>query len=208
PGELSEKARKLLTFVDNRQDASLQAGHFNDFVQVTQLRGALYRALQGGALRHDEVAQRVVEALDLPFEGYAANPDAVYGARSAAQRAFKEFIEFRLYADLQRGWRVTMPNLEQTGLLRIEYESLSEIADDAQLWEKCAAALQHAQTGERQELCKIVLDEFRRELAIDVECLSEDGYDRVRRQSEQHLIGLWSVSRRDAPPILATVSTR
>ena len=40
------RARKLLAFVDNRQDASLQAGHFNDFVQVTQLRGALYRALE------------------------------------------------------------------------------------------------------------------------------------------------------------------
>ena len=41
PSELDPKARKLLTFVDNRQDASLQAGHFNDFVQVAQLRGAL-----------------------------------------------------------------------------------------------------------------------------------------------------------------------
>ncbi len=39
---LDEKARKLLTFVDNRQDASLQAGHLNDFVQVTQVRGAVY----------------------------------------------------------------------------------------------------------------------------------------------------------------------
>lgn len=42
---LPKEARKLLTFVDNRQDASLQAGHFNDFVQVTELRGGLYRAL-------------------------------------------------------------------------------------------------------------------------------------------------------------------
>lgn len=206
--ELPKEARKLLTFVDNRQDASLQAGHFNDFVQVTQLRGALHRALQGRSLRHDEVAQWVVDALGLPFESYAANPAAVYGARSAAQRAFTEFIEFRLYADLQRGWRVTMPNLEQTGLLRIEYDSLTEIAGDAELWQKCPVPLQHARNGEREELCKIVLDEFRRDLAIDVECLSEDGYDRVRRQSEQHLTGLWSISRRDAPPILATVCTR
>ncbi|MBA5845676.1 DEAD/DEAH box helicase [Gordonia amicalis] len=206
--ELPKEARKLLTFVDNRQDASLQAGHFNDFVQVTQLRGALYRALRNGSLRHDEVAQRVVEALDLPFGSYAANPEAVYGARAAAQRAFKEFIEFRLYADLQRGWRVTMPNLEQTGLLRIEYESLPEIAADTDLWQQGPAPLRYARSGEREELCKIVLDEFRRDLAIDVDCLSEDGYDRVRRQSEQHLTGLWSVSRRDAAPIPATVSTR
>ncbi len=31
---------KLLTFTDNRQDASLQAGHFNDFIHVSLLRCA------------------------------------------------------------------------------------------------------------------------------------------------------------------------
>jgi hypothetical protein len=34
-GDLREEARKLLSFTDNRQDASLQAGHFNDFVEIT-----------------------------------------------------------------------------------------------------------------------------------------------------------------------------
>lgn len=208
PDELASDARKLLTFVDNRQDASLQAGHFNDFTQVTQLRGALHRALATGSLRHDDVAQRVVAALALPFETYAANPEAVYGARRAAERAFVEFVEFRLYSDLQRGWRVTMPNLEQTGLLRIDYESLAEIAADYVLWERSHVALQDAAAGEREELCRIVLDEFRRELAIDVECLSVDGYERIRRQSDQHLTGLWSMPRRDIPPEIATVSTR
>ena len=43
-GALDANARKLLTFVDNRQDAALQAGHFNDFTEVTMVRGALYRA--------------------------------------------------------------------------------------------------------------------------------------------------------------------
>ena len=59
-GDLDDKARKLLAFVDNRQDASLQAGHFNDFVQVTQLRGALYRALDKApeGLTDEIVAQR------------------------------------------------------------------------------------------------------------------------------------------------------
>ena len=39
------RARKLLSFTDNRQDASLQAGHFNDFIEVGLLRG---RPLPGG----------------------------------------------------------------------------------------------------------------------------------------------------------------
>ena len=45
---LEPEARKLLSFSDNRQDASLQAGHFNDFVEVGLLRvGALPRRGRG-----------------------------------------------------------------------------------------------------------------------------------------------------------------
>ncbi len=206
--ELTASSRKLLTFVDNRQDASLQAGHFNDFVQMTQLRGALNQAVQRSALRHDDAAERVVDSLGLQFEDYAANPEAVYGARSSAQRAFKEFIEYRLYTDLQRGWRVTMPNLEQTGLLRIGYESLTEIAADTVLWSSAYPPLRDARAGEREELCRIVLDEFRRELAVDVECLTDDGFDRIRRQSDQHLSGLWAIPPREPRPRPGVVSTQ
>src|SRR6266536_3157045 len=39
------KDQKLLSFTDNRQDAALQAGHFNDFVQVVRLRAGIHQAL-------------------------------------------------------------------------------------------------------------------------------------------------------------------
>src|SRR5207253_9355636 len=58
---LPQSARKLLSFTDNRQDASLQAGHFNDFVQVTLLRAAIWAAVERAGpdgLRYDEIAQR------------------------------------------------------------------------------------------------------------------------------------------------------
>ncbi|MFO7682699.1 MAG: DEAD/DEAH box helicase, partial [Chloroflexota bacterium] len=74
---LEQKAKKLLSFTDNRQDASLQAGHFNDFVEVGLLRAALHRAVQqagANGIRHDELAQHVFAALDLPPELYAVNP--------------------------------------------------------------------------------------------------------------------------------------
>jgi hypothetical protein len=45
PAPYSWDNRKLLGFTDNRQDAPLQAGHFNDFTFVSLLRGAIYRAL-------------------------------------------------------------------------------------------------------------------------------------------------------------------
>ncbi len=43
--ELDASTKKLLAFTDNRQDASLQAGYFNDFIQVLLLRCALLAAI-------------------------------------------------------------------------------------------------------------------------------------------------------------------
>ena len=57
---LSREARKLLSFTDNSQDASLQAGHFNDFAQVAPLRSALHRACdqsQPLGLRHGDLSR-------------------------------------------------------------------------------------------------------------------------------------------------------
>ena len=76
--DLPKRARKLLSFTDNRQDASLQAGHFNDFIDVGMLRGAVYRAaLQAGdaGLAFDEVPKAVFDALELDFSEYAREPD-------------------------------------------------------------------------------------------------------------------------------------
>lgn len=193
--ELPVEARKLLTFVDNRQDASLQAGHFNDFVQVAQVRGALFSAMKAApqGLTHESVAAQVTEALGLAFTDYAATPDAQYAAKRRTERALRELVEYRLYLDLQRGWRITMPNLEQTGLLNVGYESLPEIAGDQSLWLQSFEPLRDTTDGHREELCRIVLDEFRKVLAVDVDCLTEVGFERIRSQSSQQLTGVWAM---------------
>ncbi|MBN0252539.1 hypothetical protein JTL41_34700, partial [Pseudomonas aeruginosa] len=53
--------RKLLGFTDNRQDAALQAGHFNDFIFLLTLRAGLIGALQGsgGQLDEEHLAESV-----------------------------------------------------------------------------------------------------------------------------------------------------
>jgi hypothetical protein len=45
-GALPPHSRKLLGFTDNRQDAALQAGHFNDFLFVALLRAAILAAVR------------------------------------------------------------------------------------------------------------------------------------------------------------------
>lgn len=190
---LDREARKLLTFVDNRQDAALQAGHFNDFVQVAQLRGALSAALQqdSDGLTHEIIAERVTEMLGLEPVDFAASPGAARSLLEDARRALRLLIEYRLYLDLKYGWRVTMPNLEQTGLLVVEYREVDDIAADTALWDRSLPAFADSPPPLRAELMRIMLDEMRRVLAVDVECLTKDGFDRLSRQVGQHLRLPW-----------------
>ena len=196
-GRLPDDARKLLSFTDNRQDASLQAGHFNDFVQITLLRSALWRALQdagSGGLTHDRVPQRVFEALALPFETYAMDPDLRGPARVDTEGVLRDVIAYRLYRDLQRGWRLTQPNLEQAGLLAIEYDSLPDLAADESLWSDCHPVLADSAPGLRETVLKVLLDWMRRELALRVGVLDQQSQEALRRRSDQRLAGPWSLA--------------
>lgn len=208
--ELDPRARKLLTFVDNRQDASLQAGHFNDFVQVAQLRGALSAALakETNGLTHEVVAQAVTGALDLDFGAFAANPNAKFSQKEEAERALRRVIEYRLYTDLKRGWRVTMPNLEQVGLLEVHYADLPAIAADTDTWADRHPLLAGSPAKVREELCKILLDEMRRVLAVNVECLTQEGFEQVERQAAQHLREPWTIGRGERLELVGTVFPR
>ena len=65
--------QKILSFTDNRQDAALQAGHFNDFVQVVRLRAGIYNALAdspNATLNYANLGKAVFDALTLPFRDY------------------------------------------------------------------------------------------------------------------------------------------
>ncbi|MGW7568975.1 protein kinase domain-containing protein [Streptomyces tendae] len=200
---LDKEARKLLTFVDNRQDASLQAGHFNDFVQITQLRGALFRAALdagGDGLTHEELASAVTNALAIGPADYAGDADQPPTLAKAAAKTLRDVVAFRLYLDLERGWRITMPNLEQTGLLEIDYADLHWVAEKQDRWAHTHAALRDADPALRAEITKALLNEMRRSLAIDVAYFRDD-FDSLQRASEERLVDPWVLSASDRPNV-------
>ncbi|GHE94495.1 DEAD/DEAH box helicase [Streptomyces griseoluteus] len=200
---LDKEARKLLTFVDNRQDASLQAGHFNDFVQITQLRGALYRAaLDAGedGVHHEDLASAVTNALAMDPADYTGESDLPPSLARNAAKTLRDVIAFRLYLDLERGWRITMPNLEQTGLLEIGYEDLDWVAAAQDRWAGTHEALRDADPALRAEVMKALLNEMRRSLAIDVSYFRDD-FDSLQRASEERLIDPWVLSAADKPKV-------
>ena len=194
--DLPLKARKLLSFTDNRQDASLQAGHFNDFIEIGVLRAALYRAASnagGQGLRHDDLTHMVFQALGLQPLAWAITPGARFAEKENAEKAFRNVLGYRLYRDLLRGWRITSPNLEQCGLLEIRYTSLDEVCQAEDLWQERHPALASAALEERRQVVKVLLDFMRRELAIKVDYLAAEFQERIQQQSNQYLITPWAL---------------
>ena len=197
---LEQKARKLLSFMDNRQDAALQAGHFNDFVETSLLRAALYQAVDRAGengLRYEELTQQVAEQLNLDIGLYARQADVRFAALQETNTAFRDVLGYRLYRDLRRGWRVTSPNLEQSGLLRMEYLALDEVCTAEDIWEGKHPALVSATSETRKKVSQALLDHMRRELAIQVRYLDTDEQERVKQRSGQRLIAPWAIDENE-----------
>lgn len=193
------REKKLLAFSDNRQDASLQAGHFNDFIEVGLLRSALYRAVEesGIGIAHELLTQKVADALAVPRGLYMQNPDIRGVAALEADRALRDVLGYRLYLDQRRGWRITSPNLEQTGLLSIGYLALDDLVADDSAWAGRHGVLVSASIDERRNVARTLLDFLRRELVIKVDYLDALRQEQIGIASSQWLKGPWSIDENE-----------
>jgi ATP-dependent helicase YprA (DUF1998 family)/very-short-patch-repair endonuclease len=201
--DLDEEARKFLAFTDNRQDASLQAGHFNDFVLVALVRSALYRAAHeqqdrdpDEPLTDETLGPKVVAALGGDLKTFAKDEDTAEEPvpRRKITRALRDVVTYRLWADLKRGWRITMPNLEQTGQLGLTYEGIDALAQNEAKWDSYGQPLAGAEPATRAELMHELLNELRRNLCVESEFLTEEKYDSVKRASQDWLKMPWALT--------------
>ena len=165
-----EKERKVMSFTDNRQDAALQAGHFNDFISVLRLRGAVYQALQAHPdheLKHTNIGQAMFDALKLDVNDYSDQPINPLFPFQATEKSnhLKSYLTYRALHDLRRSWRIVLPNLEQCALLEIDYNHLREAAESDAPWENLPL-LREASGADRYEILRQVLDYFRKSYAL------------------------------------------
>ena len=195
--DLDERTKKLLAFTDNRQDASLQAGHFNDFIQILLLRGALLAAIRFegvGLLTDDVLTQAVLTCLRLDPADYAANPDAKGVKAQNTIRALRDGLGYRLYFDLQRGWRITNPNLEQLNLLQIRYRDLMDCCEDEGEWCTRHPLLGSIPPERRFKLVCELLERMRRALCIKTIYLDPNFQEQIRNRSFNDLKEPWGLS--------------
>ncbi len=198
--DLEESTKKLLAFTDNRQDASLQAGHFNDFIQVLLLRGALLAAIKTapeGQLIDEVLTQRVQENLNLTPSDYASNPHAKGIKAQNSLSAMRDVLGYRLYFDLQRGWRITNPNLEQLGLLEIQYLDLIDCCSDEDEWQSKHPLLAGSSSPKRFDLISKLLDRMRRALCIKTIYLDPNFQEQIRNRSYNELKEPWGLSEEE-----------
>jgi len=195
--DLPPNARKILGFTDNRQDAALQAGHFNDLVQILLIRGSLLAALQDAGkegLSDEVLTQKVFSKLGLAPGEFMSNPDAQYQAKISAERAMREVLGYRLLFDLQRGWRFNNPNLEQLELLQIEIPVLAEVSRDEALWKEGHSLFASIPPTTRLEMAREILDYMRRELCIKSIFLDSIRQEQIVQASFSHLKEPWGLS--------------
>jgi hypothetical protein len=160
---------KLLSFTDNRQDASLQAGHFNDWITTIKLRAAIQQAVAtAGAdgLRIETLPDKVFEQLGLKETEYARHPapDPEWPDEDNI-RALKDYLLVRAVYDLKRGWRYNTPNLEQCALLVVDYYKLKEFCAVDRFFDNLPL-LRAMAPDERAAVLQQVLDFFRTSYAL------------------------------------------
>lgn len=205
---LPKKSRKLLGFTDNRQDAALQAGHFNDFLFVSLLRGAILAAVRkagANGLGDEEFGRRVQAELGFVTvnrgrrQEWMLEPDTKGVTLAAAEQNLSRVLAYRVWGDQRRGWRFTNPNLEELGLVRAEYLGLDDLAKDADAFTSAPDELRLVDPTIRKAVLTELLDHLRQGLAVTADALDPATVEMVTTAAGQTLRDPWSIPAQETP---------
>ncbi|WP_461246155.1 DEAD/DEAH box helicase [Treponema sp. R6D11] len=192
--------RKLLGFTDNRQDAALQSGHFNDFIFLLTIRGGLLSALErsNGILHESDLSEVVFNAIGFNNDTYETNaeylqkPDIKGHLKTDAQSTLMFILGYRLLRDIRKGWRYNNPSLEALELIRIEYDGLSKYleTDNDGLLPEISSLPQSIKI----KLFMLVFDEMKKNLCISSRFLTRFEQEKYRNLSKNSLNEPWGFS--------------
>lgn len=205
---LDAYTRKLLGFTDNRQDAALQAGHFNDFLFVSIVRAGFLAALDGAGpqgLRSDELgaAQQRTLGFDRPDPQIRAEwlqEPTMRGLNlTDAEATLRQVLAYRVWFDQRRGWRYTSPNLEQLGMVRVEYAGIEDLAADDELFAESNTVLKEASPEVRARVYHELLDHMRKWMAIRSQVLDTAVLEQLVARSHSRLRPPWGFGDHESP---------
>jgi superfamily II DNA/RNA helicase len=206
---LEPYTRKLLGFTDNRQDAALQAGHFNDFLFVSLIRAGFLAALDAAGdagIRSDELgsAQQMALGFDRPSPELRAEwlltPDLKGFNLQEAESTLRQVLSYRVWFDQRRGWRYTNPNLENLGLVQVDYLGLDELAADEPLFADAPPVLRQAPPSVRASVYRVVLDHLRKAMAVRSQVLDPTAIEQMVSKSHSRIRTPWGFGPEEKRP--------
>lgn len=204
---LDREACKMLGFTDNRQDAALQAGHFNDFIDQIILRSGLIYVLlkHKGAQPLNLIVDELCEAFGINKDKieakseYLRNPSGIFGhSLKDARAVMRWMLSYRILYDLQDRGLYNRPSLERLNLIRVEYEGLEDLISSDSLGQE--PMFSPFTVDERRILFTTLLDTVRKRLCIDTIYFSDREQETLREREKNMLTDRWSpesISRLD-----------
>jgi len=175
--KLPRGQQKIISFSDSRQDTALQAAHINDFQNRVIFRQALYNALKenGGTLEIDEAGRVLHETM----EKYSILPEYerpkgryITSGGKRYQNDYQRYLTFLTLSDLVTGGITNPSNLEEAGLLRVDYKGLDRLVADTD-WEKYSPELATMDHKTIQEYLTGILHIMRKRGAINHAILND-----------------------------------
>ncbi|WP_242333319.1 DEAD/DEAH box helicase [Anaeromyxobacter sp. SG66] len=205
---LTPPTRKLLGFTDNRQDAALQSGHFNDFLFVSLLRAGFLAALDAAGeqgLSSEQLGEAQQRALGFDRRNpeiraeWLLEPSLRGLNLEEAERTLRQVLAYRIWFDQRRGWRYTNPNLEQLKLLRVSYRGLEDLAADESLYADAPDLLRDAKPATREKVYRAVFDHLRKWMAIRSQVLEPTAIEQMLSRSHARLRIPWGFGPDEQP---------
>lgn len=166
--------RKIIAFSDNRQDTALQSAHLNNLQKRLHFRRGVYNALiLGGFSEGSEKGLEIVNAGTSIFRAFEkanvipefAMETGRFRRSTSYEEIFQRYLRYCLLSDLGTAPRKNQQNLEDVGILTINYDGLEKLAQEDTLWSS-VTALKSLSSTVRQDFLQGFLDIFRKQLAI------------------------------------------
>src|SRR6476659_5911502 len=104
---------------------------WSSFGQHSLRRCDRHKAMRWPLMRFGEA---IFAALDPKPEHFMKEPVASGPGFASARNVMMQVLHYLAVEDLARAWRVAQPNLEQSGLFKIEYAGLDELVANEVLW--------------------------------------------------------------------------
>lgn len=206
PSPAEENACKLLGFVDNRQDAALQAGHFNDFVLRLVMRSSIIAALRNAQkpMPIDSLVQSICEILHFSNK-YINDPEALSNFMEEPQGQTNELISVRFSQALEQlqfifGMKIvdelrnlnlyTCPSLQELHLIKLQYLGLSDMCNSEQFMAQ-SALLSRLSPEARFQIFSDFLDTLCNKQCIDSEYLNDGKISSNLKSSAKNILAKW-----------------